>query len=31
MSSRTPLESLLLRDRWLTGGALAITVGLCWA
>jgi predicted metal-binding membrane protein len=28
---RTPLESLLLRDRWLIGGALAVTVALCWA
>jgi predicted metal-binding membrane protein len=27
---RTPLESLLLRDRWLIGGALAVTVALCW-
>jgi predicted metal-binding membrane protein len=31
MSSSTPLESLLRRDRWLIGGALAITVALCWA
>ena len=30
-SDRTPLESLLLRDRWLIGGALAVTVALCWA
>ena len=28
---RTPLESLLLRDRWLIGGALAVTIVLCWA
>ena len=28
---RTPLESLLLRDRWLIGGALAIAIALCWA
>jgi predicted metal-binding membrane protein len=31
MSDRTPLESLLLRDRWLGGGALVIMVALCWA
>jgi predicted metal-binding membrane protein len=31
MRDRTPLESLLLRDRWLIGGALAVTVALCWA
>jgi predicted metal-binding membrane protein len=31
MADRTSLESLLLRDRWLVGGALVITVGLCWA
>lgn len=30
MPARTSLESLLLRDRWLIGGALAITVALCW-
>jgi predicted metal-binding membrane protein len=29
--SRTPLESLLRRDRWLVGGALAVAVALCWA
>jgi predicted metal-binding membrane protein len=29
--SRTPLESLLLRDRWLLGLALGATVALCWA
>jgi predicted metal-binding membrane protein len=28
---RTPLESLLLRDRWLIGGALLGIVALCWA
>ncbi len=28
---RTPLESLLLRDRWLIGGALAVVTILCWA
>ena len=27
----TSLESLLRRDRWLVGGALAVTVALCWA
>jgi predicted metal-binding membrane protein len=31
MPNRTPLESLLLRDRWITGGALVIMVALCWA
>jgi predicted metal-binding membrane protein len=31
MQDRTPLESLLLRDRWLIGGALAATMALCWA
>lgn len=31
MPDRTPFESLLLRDRWLIGGALAVTVALCWA
>jgi len=31
MPDRTPLESLLLRDRWLIGCALAVTVALCWA
>ena len=29
--SRTPLESLLRRDRWLVGGALAAAIALCWA
>ena len=29
--TRTPLESLLRRDRWLVGGSLAIAVALCWA
>src|SRR5690242_784290 len=28
---RSPVESLLLRDRWLIGGALAIAIVLCWA
>ncbi len=28
---RTSLESLLRQDRWLVGGALAVTVALCWA
>ena len=28
---RSPAESLLLRDRWLIGGALAIAIVLCWA
>lgn len=27
----TSLESLLRRDRWLVGGALAVAIGLCWA
>ena len=31
MGDRTSLESLLRRDRWLIGGALAVTVALCWA
>ena len=31
METRTPLESLLRRDRWLVGGALAVAVALCWA
>jgi predicted metal-binding membrane protein len=30
MYDRTSLESLLRRDRWLVGGALAVTVALCW-
>jgi predicted metal-binding membrane protein len=30
MRDRTSLESLLLRDRWLIGGALVVTVTLCW-
>lgn len=29
--TRTSLESLLRRDRWLIGGALAVAVALCWA
>lgn len=28
---RSPLEALLLRDRWLIGGALAAVTLLCWA
>jgi predicted metal-binding membrane protein len=28
---RTSLESLLLRDRWLIAGALAVITALCWA
>lgn len=31
MPPRTALESVLLRDRWLIGGALAVTIALCWA
>ncbi|HXR05108.1 MAG TPA: DUF2182 domain-containing protein [Verrucomicrobiae bacterium] len=31
MDDRTSLESLLRRDRWLVGGALAVTIALCWA
>ena len=31
MDDRTALESLLRRDRWLIGGALAVTIALCWA
>lgn len=30
MNDPTPLETLLRRDRWLVGGALALVVGLCW-
>jgi predicted metal-binding membrane protein len=30
MPERTSLESLLLRDRWLIGGSLAVTIALCW-
>lgn len=29
--SRTPVESLLLRDRLLVGAALVVAVALCWA
>jgi predicted metal-binding membrane protein len=31
MPELTPLESLLRRDRWLIGLALAATIALCWA
>jgi predicted metal-binding membrane protein len=31
MAARTAFESLLLRDRWLLGGALALATALCWA
>lgn len=31
MRDLTSLEFLLLRDRWLMGGALAVTIALCWA
>ena len=31
MGDRTTLESLLRRDRWLIGGALAVMIALCWA
>ena len=31
MSRPTTLESLLRRDRWLVGGALAVVILLCWA
>ena len=31
MPGRTSLESLLRRDRWLVGGALAVATALCWA
>ena len=30
MRERTSLESLLLRDRWLIGGALTLVIVLCW-
>lgn len=30
MESRTSLESLLRRDRWLIGGALTVVTVLCW-
>src|SRR5277367_3897739 len=29
--SRTPVESLLLRDRLLVGTALVVATALCWA
>lgn len=31
MCERTSFEHLLLRDRWLIGGALALAIALCWA
>ncbi len=31
MAGRTSFEALLLRDRWLIGGALVVSVALCWA
>jgi predicted metal-binding membrane protein len=31
VSQSTTLESLLRRDRWLVGGALAVIIVLCWA
>jgi hypothetical protein len=31
VSSNTPVEFLLRRDRWLAGGALAVAFVLCWA
>jgi predicted metal-binding membrane protein len=31
MDKRTTLESLLLRDRWILVGTLALTTVLCWA
>ena len=31
MAGSTRLESLLKRDRWIVGGALAVTTILCWA
>jgi predicted metal-binding membrane protein len=31
VNSRTALESLLARDRWLVGGALVVVTGLSWA
>ena len=31
MSTRTSLEALLRRDRWLVGGALGVVIVLCWA
>jgi predicted metal-binding membrane protein len=31
MTERTGLECLLLRDRWLIGGALLLVIGLSWA
>lgn len=30
-ATTTPLETLLRRDRWLVGGALALAIALCWA
>jgi len=31
VNDRTPLESLLRRDRWLIGGSLVAAIVLCWA
>lgn len=31
MDDATRLETLLRRDRWLVGGALAVMIALCWA
>lgn len=31
MSARTPLEAVLVRDRWIIGVTLAVVVSLCWA
>ncbi len=31
VSDRTPLESLLRRDRWLIGGSLVVAIALSWA
>lgn len=31
MSERTGFESMLLRERWLIGGALLLIIALCWA
>ena len=31
VETRTSLETLLRRDRWLVGGALVVAVALCWA
>lgn len=31
MIDSTPVETILRRERWIVGGALAVAVALCWA